>query len=85
MRTDKERTDLIKATRKEMLLKFKEILEVIDLDLLLTDVKDTEGNKISESDEIMKLFFIFADVYRKEIEKELELIKKRRVLKNECN
>ena len=83
MRTDKERTDLIKATRKEMLLKFKEILEVIDLDLLLTDVKDTEGNKISESDEIMKLFFIFADVYRKEIEKELELIKKRRVLKNE--
>ena len=51
---------------------FLELVEDIDLELFLTDIKDKEGKKIPQSDELMKLFGIFWEHIKKKIRLKLE-------------
>ncbi len=49
------------------------IFEDMDLELMLTDIKDKKGNKIPESEELMELFDIFWRYVRTELESKLTL------------
>ena len=51
---------------------FLELVEDIDLELMLTDIKNKEGKKIPESDELMRLFGIFWEHIKKKIESKLK-------------
>ena len=79
--------DLTDYTRKLMLLhelkaklktfqernaEFKQIIEDVDLELMLTDIKDIRGKKVELSDEFMELISFWWDKQSKRILQELK-------------
>ncbi len=64
------------ATIKKATQYFEEIIDDVDLELIFTDVKDKEGNKIKESDDIMKLYTVFWQDVQEKLKQELKEAKK---------
>lgn len=56
-----------KLAQKEMIEKINEL----DIDVMFTDIKDTKGNKIPESDDLMILFGFFWDYMKEKIGSEI--------------
>ncbi len=49
----------IREARIETLKEVLELIDDVDLELMFTDIKDKQGNKIEQSDELMELFGVF--------------------------
>ena len=65
-----------KQEERERMKKLKEgvdeVFEFYDIKLLLTNIKYKEGNKIKESDELMKLFDIFWEYLKPQLKSDLK-------------
>ena len=57
---------------KKLKERVDEVFEFQDIKLLLTNIKDKEGNKIKESDELMKLFDIFWEYLKPQLKSDLK-------------
>ncbi len=53
--------EALRLEKEEAKKKFKEMLADVDFELLLTDIKDKQGNKMELSDEIMQIISAWWD------------------------
>lgn len=53
----------------------KKLIDEIDVELFLTDIKDKQGNKIEISDEIMEIIRIWWEQKSVELKQKLEVLK----------
>ena len=63
--------DVIEA-QLQTLKDIKKLIDEIDIELFLTDIKDKQGNKIEISDEIMEIIRIWWEQKSEEIKQRIE-------------
>lgn len=67
--------DLKLTLLKQLDKQIEDVLDTINLEIIFTDIKDEHGNKIQDSEELMKLFDIFWEHIAIKLTKKLGEIK----------